>query len=428
MLSDKTLILKGNIIYTETPEKLTALENGYLVSEDGVVTGVFAQLPERYANADVTDYGDSLIIPGLADLHLHAPQFAVRGMGMDLELIPWLDKYAFPEESRYADLEYAAAAYGAFCAALKSGVTTRASVYATVHAPAADLLMRMLEESGLATYVGKVNMDRNCACTLVETTQGSVSDTEEWIRQSQTYKNTKPVITPRFVPTCTSELMEQLGELAERYGVPVQSHLSENLYEIELVKQLHPDDETYAHVYRRYGLFGQQPTIMAHCVHLSDSEMDFIRDSGVYVAHCPESNINLCSGIAPVRRMLGKGLRVGLGTDVAGGFSISMFRAVSDAIQASKLYSVFVDKDAAPLTLPEAFYLATKGGGSFFGSVGSFEPGYELDAVVIDDSGINGLTRLTLAQRLERAVHLSENKDISAKYVKGMPLWQPECA
>ncbi len=428
MLSDKTLILKGNIIYTETPEKLTALENGYLVSEDGVVTGVFAQLPERYANADVTDYGDSLIIPGLADLHLHAPQFAVRGMGMDLELIPWLDKYAFPEESRYSDLEYAAAAYGAFCAALKSGVTTRASVYATVHAPAADLLMRMLEESGLATYVGKVNMDRNCACTLVETTQGSVSDTEEWIRQSQTYKNTKPVITPRFVPTCTSELMEQLGELAERYGVPVQSHLSENLYEIELVKQLHPDDETYAHVYRRYGLFGQQPTIMAHCVHLSDSEMDFIRDSGVYVAHCPESNINLCSGIAPVRRMLGKGLRVGLGTDVAGGFSISMFRAVSDAIQASKLYSVFVDKDAAPLTLPEAFYMATKGGGSFFGSVGSFEPGYELDAVVIDDSGINGLTRLTLAQRLERAVHLSENKDISAKYVKGMPLWQPERA
>ena len=426
MLSDKTLILKGNIIYTETPEKLTTLENGYLVSEDGVVTGVFAQLPERYANANITDYGDRLIIPGLADLHLHAPQFAVRGMGMDLELIPWLDKYAFPEESRYADLQYAAAAYGAFCAALKSGVTTRASVYATVHAPAADLLMRMLEESGLATYVGKVNMDRNCACTLVETTQGSVSDTEEWIRQSQTYKNTKPVITPRFVPTCTSELMEQLGELAERYGVPVQSHLSENLYEIELVKQLHPEDETYAHVYRRYGLFGQQPTIMAHCVHLSDSEMDFIRDSGVYVAHCPESNINLCSGIAPVRRMLGKGLRVGLGTDVAGGFSISMFRAVSDAIQASKLYSVFVDKDAAPLTLPEAFYMATKGGGSFFGSVGSFEPGFELDVVVIDDSGINGLTRLTLAQRLERAVHLSENKDISAKYVKGEPLWQPE--
>ena len=423
MSNNETLILKGNIIYTETPQELTALENGYLVSEGGMVTGVYAQLPERYANAGVTDYGDNLIIPGLADLHLHAPQFAVRGMGMDLELIPWLDKYAFPEESRYADPEYAALAYGAFSAALKSGVTTRASVYATVHAATADMLMRMLEESGLATYVGKVNIDRNCAATLVETTEGSVADTEEWIRHSQqAYKNTKPVITPRFVPTCTPELMGQLGELAERYGVPVQSHLSENLYEIELVKQLHPEEETYGHVYRRYGLFGQQPTIMAHCVHLSDSEMDFIRDSGVYVAHCPESNINLRSGIAPVRRMLQKGLHVGLGTDVAGGFSISMFRAVSDAIQASKLYSVFVDKDAVPFSLPEAFYMATKGGGSFFGSVGSFEPGFELDAVVIDDSGFNGLTRLTMAQRLERTVHLSDNGDIRAKYVKGVPL------
>ncbi len=420
MSMDGLLILKGNIIYTETQRELTALENGYIVSEDGIVTGVFSDLPERYRNAEVTDCGGSLILPGLVDLHVHAPQFAVRGMGMDLELIPWLDKYAFPEEAKYADSEYAAAAYGAFCAALKSGVTTRASVFATVHADTADVLMRMLEESGLATYVGKVNMDRNCASALAETTQDSLKDTETWLRHTQhAYQNTKPIITPRFVPTCTPELMGQLGEMAKRFSVPVQSHLSENLYEISWVKQLHPEDETYAHVYRRYGLFGQQPTIMAHCVHLSDSEMDFIRDSGVTVAHCPESNFNLCSGIAPVRRMLEKGLLVGLGTDVAGGFSISMFRAVSDAIQASKLYSVFVDQYAAPLSLPEAFYMATKGGGRFFGLVGSFEPGYELDAVVIDDSGINGLNPLALPQRLERVVHLSTDQNIVKKYVKG---------
>lgn len=417
---DSLLILKGNIIYTQTQHELTAVENGYIVSENGIVTGVFTQLPERYQNAAVTDCGSSLILPGLVDLHVHAPQFAVRGMGMDLELIPWLDKYAFPEEAKYADSEYAAAAYGAFCDALKSGVTTRASVFATVHADATDMLMQMLEESGLVTYVGKVNMDRNCACALAETTQGSLSDTEAWLRYAQNqFKNTKPVITPRFVPTCTPELMERLGEMAQRYQVPVQSHLSENHYEIELVKQLHPEDETYAHVYRRYGLFGQQPTIMAHCVHLSESEMDFIRDSGVTVAHCPQSNFNLCSGIAPVRRMLEKGLHVGLGTDVAGGFSISMFRAVSDAIQASKLYSVFADQSAAPLSLPEAFYMATKGGGCFFGNVGSFEPGFDLDAVVIDDSVINGLNPLTLPQRLERVVHLSNNQDIVKKYVRG---------
>ena len=420
MSTEHLLILKGNIIYTQTQKELTALENGYVVSEEGIVTGVYAHLPERYLNAAVTDCGSSMILPGLVDLHVHAPQFAVRGMGMDLELIPWLDKYAFPEEAKYADPEYAAAAYGAFCAALKSGATTRAAVYATVHADTTELLMRMLEESGLATYVGKVNMDRNCASALAETTQCSVDDTEDWIRRTlHAYKNTKPIITPRFVPTCSSELMGRLGGLAERFSVPVQSHLSENPYEIKWVKMLHPEDETYAHVYRRYGLFGQQPTIMAHCVHLSDSELNFIRDSGVTVAHCPESNINLRSGIAPVRRMLEKGLNIGLGTDVAGGFSISMFRAISDAIQASKLYSVFVDQEAAMLTLPEAFYMATKGGGHFFGQVGSFEPGYELDAVVIDDSGINGLNPLTLPQRLERIIHLSNDQNIVKKYVKG---------
>ena len=420
MSTDQLLILKGNIVYTQTQQELTTVENGYIVSENGIVTGVFSELPEMYRHAEVTDCGSSLILPGLVDLHVHAPQFAVRGMGMDLALIPWLDKYAFPEESRYADAEYAAAAYSAFCAALKSGVTTRASVYATVHADAAALLMQMLEEAGLATYVGKVNMDRNCAASLVETTQDSLNDTENWIRHSeQTYKNTKPVITPRFVPTCTPELMEKLGQMAQQYHVPVQSHLSENEDEISWVKQLHPEDETYAHVYQRYGLFGQQPTIMAHCVHLSDSEMDYIRDNGVIVAHCPQSNFNLRSGIAPVRRMLEKGLHVGLGTDVAGGSSISMLRVVSDAILASKLYSVYVDQDAEPLSLSEAFYMATKGGGSFFGQVGSFEPGYELDAVVIDDSGINGLNPLTMAQRLERVVYLSSDQNIVKKFVKG---------
>lgn len=422
---EKTLILKGNIIFAETDKKLTTMESGYIVSENGVVTGVFQQLPERFQNAEVTDYSRSLIIPGLVDLHLHAPQFASRGIGMDLELIPWLNKYIFTEEAKYSDIKYASLVYSAFCAALKSGATTRASVYATLHAPATELLMAMLDDSGLATYVGKVNMDRNCPDHLSEKTCDSVTDTEDWIRRSiNVYKNTKPIITPRFVPTCTGNLMNDLGSLAVRYQVPVQSHLSENKYEINWVKELHPDLESYSHVYHNFGLFGQIPTIMAHCVHLSESEMDLIRDSGVYVAHCPQSNINLSSGIAPVRQMLDKGLHVGLGTDVAGGFSISIFRAMSDAVQVSKLYSVLVDESQTPLTLPEVFYMATKGGGRFWGKVGSFEPGYEMDAVVIDDSEMNDLMPLDLSQRLERIVHISTNQNIRAKYIRGAQLRQ----
>lgn len=425
ILMDKTLILKGSIVFSETDQKLKTLEDGYIVSENGIVTDVFQQLPECYQNAEVTDYGNSLIIPGLVDMHLHAPQFASRGIGMDLELIPWLNKYIFTEEAKYSDIDYAASVYSAFCAALKSGATTRASVFATLHAPATDILMQMLDDSGLVTYVGKVNMDRNCPGHLSEKTCDSVTNTEDWIRRSMNaYKNTKPIVTPRFVPTCTGELMSKLGKLADRYHIPIQSHLSENKREINWVKELHPDMDTYSHVYQHFGLFGQEPTIMAHCVYLSDREIDLIRDSGVYVAHCPQSNINLSSGIAPVRRMLSKGLRIGLGTDVAGGFSISIFRAMADAIQVSKLYTVLVDESKTPLTMTEAFYMATKGGGSFWGKVGSFEPGYEMDAVVIDDSDMNDLTPLNLWQRLERAVHLSTDQNIRAKYVRGVPLHQ----
>jgi guanine deaminase len=419
----KTLIVKGDIAFAGSARELTTLENGYIVSEDGVVTGVFAQLPERYQNAEVMDFGRCLIIPGLVDLHLHAPQYAIRGMGMDLELIPWLNQYAFAEESKYADVEYAAAAYRAFCDALKSGATTHAAVFASLHVPATEMLMDMLEASGLVTYVGKVNMDGNCPAHLVEKSCDSALDTERWIRRSmETYKNTRPIITPRFVPSCSEELMAALGGLAAKYHVPIQSHLSENLDEIRWVKEMHPDIETYSDVYDHFGLFGQEPTIMAHCVYLTDSEMELVRERGVLVAHCPESNINISSGIAPVRRMLDKGIKVGLGTDVAGGFSISMFRAITDAIQASKMYAVLIDRNQAPLTLSEAFYLATKGGGSFWGKVGSFEPEYEMSAVVIDDSDISFLSPLTVSQRLERVVHLSEGRHIKAKYVKGVPV------
>lgn len=416
----KILILKGNIIFAESNRKLTTLENGYIISEDGIVVGVFEQLPEKYQSKKVSDFGSSIIIPGLVDLHLHAPQFASRGMGMDLELIPWLNNYAFKEEAKFSDLDYATKVYSSFCAALKNSATTRASVFASLHLPATEILMQKLEESGLVTYVGKVNMDRNSPEYLVENTSDSVSVTEEWIRCSKdSYKNTRPIITPRFVPSCSEKLMMELGKLAVKYHIPVQSHLSENQNEIKWVKELHPAFKTYSDVYNHFSLLGQEPTIMAHCVYLTENELDLIHDHGVYVAHCPQSNINISSGIAPVRQMIEKGIRVGLGTDIAGGFSISIFRAITNAIQVSKMYSLLIDQNKQPLTLPEAFYMATKGGGSFWGNVGSFEPGFELDAVVIDDTDINALSPLSLSQRLERVVYLSEDRHIKAKFARG---------
>ena len=145
-----------------------------------------------------------------------------------------------------------------------------------------------------------------------------------------------------------------------------------------------------------------------------------MRKNGVFVAHCPASNMNLTSGIAPIRKYLDLGLNIGLGSDVAGGHTISVFRAITDAIQMSKMYFRMVNEDYKPLVFPEAFYLATKGGGAFFGKVGSFDEGYEFDAVVMDDSVLPHPRSLTLSERMERAVYLGlDEKNITAKFVAG---------
>ncbi|MGL4737013.1 MAG: amidohydrolase family protein, partial [Cellulosilyticaceae bacterium] len=180
---------------------------------------------------------------------------------------------------------------------------------------------------------------------------------------------------------------------------------------------------SYTHTYDTYHLLGKvSPTIMAHCVHLTDEEIELLRTNEVYVAHCPQSNTNLSSGIAPIRHLLQRGVRVGLGSDIAGGCSLSLFRAMCEAIQVSKLYQVLIDSQMAPLTLNEVFYMGTKGGGSFFGKVGSFETGYALDAIILDDSYLRHEEKLTLSQRLERILYLSDDHTLVGKYVDGYPI------
>lgn len=392
---NNSFVLKGNICQTITSKELDLHENAFAVCVDGVSKGVFDILPEEYTDLPLWDHGDALIFPGMVDLHVHAPQYAFRGMCMDLELMDWLNRYTFPEEEKYEDLEYAKKAYGLFVDALKNSATTRACIFATCHRPATELLMKLMEESGLVSFVGKVNMDREASQALTEASADiSAYTTFGWINAvKDKFRNTMPILTPRFIPCCTNQLMEELRQIQMAYGISVQSHLSESKGELEFVKFLRPEDAFYGASYNDYDLFGKNDdidtnfkTVMAHCVWSTDEEVELMRKNGVFVAHCPASNMNLTSGIAPIRRYLDQGLNIGLGSDIAGGHSDSIFRAITDAIQVSKMYFRMVDESVKPLVFPEAFYLATKGGGAFFGKVGSFEEGYEFDVVVLDDS------------------------------------------
>lgn len=423
---DTSFILKGDICYSGGPRVLHTLRDGWLACLEGRSAGIFRALPEQYAALPVLDCTGKLIVPGLTDLHAHAPQYAFRGLGMDLELLDWLNTHTFPEESRYADPDYAQAAYRRFVEDVRRGPNTRACIFATIHPETTLLLMDQLEASGLCTMVGKVNMDRNSPDDLREAdAAASLAHTEAWLEAvaGRRYAHTFPILTPRFIPSCTDALMEGLSRLRRERDLPVQSHLSENLGEIAWVRELCPEAQGYGDAYDRFGLFGGPgcPTIMAHCVYSDGAETALMKQRGVFIAHCPASNTNLSSGIAPVRRFLEEGLRVGLGSDMAAGTHTSIFRAMADAVQVSKLRWRLVDDALSPLTAREAFYLGTLGSGAFFGDVGSFDPGFEFDALVLDDSRYAGPT--DLEERLERTIYLSDERDIRHKFVQGRQLF-----
>jgi len=419
--------VKGNIIFTKEFGVYDVIENGYIVVEDKYVKGVYPTLGKEYNKIKVIDYGNSLIIPGFVDIHLHAPQFANLGLGLDKELMPWLETYTFPEETKYSDVTYAKKVYSGLIKELWKFGTTRACVFATIHNNSTKLLMDMFAKSGLGAYVGKVNMDRNTPDYLVETTEASLYDTEELLKEySSKYSLVKPIITPRFVPTCSTKLLKGLGILAEKYNVPVQSHLSENAGEISFVKELHPDAKNYASVYNEAGLFGQNPTIMAHCVLVDEDEMDLMVKNQVFIAHCANSNSNLSSGIAPIRKLINRGIPVGLASDISGGHSLSMMDVIVSSAQVSNLKfleSIRIDK---PLSTADLFYLATKGGGEFFGKVGSFEEGYEFDALVIDDSTLPIFKDLSIEERLQKFIYTGDDRNIKERYVAGDNIKEPK--
>lgn len=419
-------IYKANIIDTPTKDAFRVRVNGYVVvDDDGIVVGSYDSLPEQYRQKPITDFGDRLLIPGMNDLHVHAPQYRNMGLAMDLELLPWLNTYTFPEERRFSDLAYAERIYRRFVHDLWMQGTMRSAIFATIHADATLLLADLIKNAGLGAMIGLVGMDRNCPDYLQNTTEEVVRDTKRLIAHLEGNRMVRPIVTPRFVPSCTPEMQRALGELAQQYQLPVQSHLSENISEIAWVKELDPESRSYGDAYYRNGLFGQTPTLMAHCCYTEGEELELMRRQGVFAVHCPTSNCNLASGIAPVKTLLENGVQVALGTDVSGGNNMSVLRTMQYAIQMSKLQYAKSSGKIPFLTLSEAFYLATKSGGSFFGKVGAFEPGYEFDALVVDDSYLN-YDHYPLQNRIERYIYLGDDRDIVYKYCKGVLLAEPE--
>jgi guanine deaminase len=403
--------------------------------KDTTNMSVSTESATNYSSINFISLGQQFICPGFVDAHAHAPQHAFTGTGMDLPLLEWLQRYTFPHESKYSDLNHARKVYDrAVSNHLKNGTTT-VSYFATIHPQSCMLLVDIVRERGQRALVGKVNMDRNSPPDYVETTEDSLRDTKLFVDYVLGLNDDTviPVITPRFVPTCTPALMKGLGKIAAHYQLPIQSHMGETVEEVAWVRELHQESTTYSDVYIKHGLMPKETTVyMAHCIHCGQMERELMKSQECGVVHCPNSNFTLGSGICNVRQWIEEGHTVGMGTDVAGGYSPSMLDAIRNARVASVAITQVNGKQNSKyiqdrrLSYSQLFYLATQGGANTVGlgdKIGNFGIGKDLDALIVNPMIRSSIMTVYehdhLLDQFQKFLFLGDDRNISQVIVKG---------
>lgn len=411
----------GDIVYSENRDKLNVFENSYIAVENGTVEGIYSSIPEKFTGAEVIDHGRGLIIPAFSDLHVHASQFIQRGIGMDLLLNDWLNTYTFPQESHFADPEYAEPIYDAYINDMIRNGTFHASIFTTIHRNTVNILYKKLEEKGLWALVGKVNMDFQSPAYLCETTDKSLRETEIFLEEHSSGERVKPILTPRFVPTCSRELLSGLGKLGKKYGVGVQTHVVESLWEAGEARRLFPDCNSDSQIYEKTGLLGNGPSIFAHFIFPTEDDFRVVKDYDCIAVHCPEATTNVIAGIMAVYHQQELGVTITLGSDIGAGVKNGIYRQCAAAVKLSKLKEFYEPGIGKTITISNAFYMATKAPGSVFGKIGAFEPGYLFNALVID--GVEDKNHpMTPEQRLERFCYAGDDRNITARYLAGNKL------
>ena len=339
------------------------------------------------------------LLPGLVDTHVHAPQWPQLGKALDRPLDEWLQKYTFPLEARYADAGFAERVYRNLVQTLIANGTTTAMYYATIHLESSMRLAEICLEQGQRALVGKIAMDNPEQCPDyyrdASAAQG-LEDTGSFMEQvlgmpGNTGGLVLPVITPRFIPACTDELLQGLGELAQHSGCHVQTHCSEGDWEHAYVLERYGKTDTLS--LDGFGLLTPQ-TILAHCDFIDDADMGVIKGAETGIAHCPLSNLYFANAVFPARKALDRGLQVGLGTDIAGGANPGILYNCQMAVTASRALEDGVNPNlpaeergtaGARIDFREAFWMATAGGGEALGlKVGKFVEDYAFDAIVVD--------------------------------------------
>ncbi|WDT66785.1 guanine deaminase [Companilactobacillus crustorum] len=427
------IVFEGTVISSATfdkadftPEVLTC------VDQSGTIDRVISATDSDYQSvkqAAIDNHvlhkipNGSFLLPGFTDLHIHAPQWPQAGLALDKPLNEWLTDYTFPLEAKFQDLNYAESIYHSLVNELLANGTTTGLYFGSIHTDANLVLAKVCAQLGQRAFIGKIAMDNpdqtpdyyrdSSAAEAIDQTENFIQQLQAF--QEKTQAELTPVITPRFVPSCTDETLLGLGELAQKYNLPIQSHCSESIWEDQYaVKRFHKRD---AQVLDQFGLLTDK-AVMAHGTQLTDQDLTLFSQTQTAIAHCPISNIYFGNGIMRVNAAHQQNVKIGLGTDISGGFSPSIYRNMQQAIMSSQMLQDSGQKQSR-ITAANAFYLATIGGAEALHlNSGQIKPGFKADFQIVHDQYFD-VSSNNSQEIFERLVYHKSKENIEQVYVSG---------
>ena len=442
--------IQGSAFTSKTYDEVEYLENClFEIDDQGFIASITHTCDESFSSK-VNHYkslgklqvlqAGQYLLPGMIDLHIHAPQWAQSGTALDIPLYDWLNTYTFPLESRFESRSFAKLVYNDLIEQLIAAGTTTGAFFATVHPESTLDLAHICSNKGMRALIGKVvmdNPDQNPSYYCDSSTQAALSSTKHCIEALEEIgSNSKagifPVITPRFIPSCTNEALEGLGKLLETYNCYMQTHCSESDWEHNYVIDRFGKHD--ACVLDSFGLLGRK-SLLAHCGHLSEEDAELLAKRKTSLVHCPISNAYFENAVTPILRWSKeKGLNCALATDISGGFSKSIFANIRQAVISSRMLEDGVNYKISPekrgvsnsrITLNQAFYMATAGGGVAIDlPVGRLAKGYIWDALIIDTNYIDN--RLPIfnedepaLDQFQKILYMSESCNIRSVYIQG---------
>jgi guanine deaminase len=378
-------------LLTPTGEGTTRWEPDGVIDVDADGRLAFAGPATEWPALDeMPDLRPLVLMPGFVDAHIHIPQVPAAGMGAGMDLLAWLERHVFALERDF-DGPTAERLAPAVYRAMAAAGTTTISGYGAIWADSLDACFRAAEAHGIRAFIGKVMMDRGTyderlpRNEILQTSLRQSADLcERWHGAAD--GRLGYAFTPRFAVSCTADMLRESASLARHYDALWQTHLSEDEREVAAVAEYFPDAVDYLDVYDQAGALGPK-ALFAHAIHLSAREVDRLVASGSAVAHCPVSNMFISSGVMPLARYLLEGIRVGLGTDVAGAPELSVITQMREGFyQQSSRRTLTPSEPPVPGPL-EWLRLGTLGGAEALGLgevIGSLEAGKEADLIAVD--------------------------------------------